>query len=897
MIWSYWKVVFFALSAQQVVVGTSTSSIVDIYGCRYRSICPEPSICVNDLLFGHCGFIEEPRFLFYFDLNYQEGEELLLILAELRKLGQKWTDLSTQLVVNDFLKRLRYFETDEEIKESSKDLGSSEDDYLQQIISDYPEGAYLRDSEIYDEAPTRDEKSEGDAKSTILAADYLNAETEEENRDIADSKEKNDLDGDLGSRGEGAVAEFQYEPEEQVFYYYYYPEYPETMPVDGKDYDYEFDYPEETMQGVLKREAESSNEAANVNSRLDSNHGEKSISELEKEYSEYVDSKYDEKGKGAKDEPTEHYSISKAPTAKKQDERKDKDAAEKREQLTLFNNGEGEILGPMKLDSLTLPAVDPNFCFVQTQKPITYEQGNQLILGIMNVTGLDLESYNYISFGGRKVTFYVEPDPFRNATQVAKLIMKKKDAIEKDLGIKIESTGIGREDNERIMFTSTLAEEKNELALVCVALLGCIVGLLCGVLGIVALKKNKKKKGKAAKLNAALSGEENFTSLDYQELCREHKAVSKKNSSEANKGGTVTQQPGGEEGMGQPLVKTSSKDRGESVSSELSDRASVSSWNEEPCGGNLDITTGHIVLAYMESHLHDKSQLDAEWEALCAYEPEEVSFAKATCMANQDKNRFPTALPFDRNCITLNPNAALAYGDYINASAIRDTHPERAAYILAQAPLENTVADFWQMVWEQRCTVTVLFAGPFHPLSGGGGGAVTSDGLPQFWPAEGNAIYHNFEVHLVSEHVWCEEYLVRSVYLKNRLTSQTRTVTLFHYLAWMPQKCPDTGPRPLLEFRRKVSKAYKGKNSPIIVMCGSGCDQSACYVLIDLVLNKIYRGAKEIDISATLEHLRDQRCGAVANKDQFEFCLSTVAEEVNSILKSIEPNNTSNHNN
>ena len=44
------------------------------------------------------------------------------------------------------------------------------------------------DSEIYDEAPTRDEKSEGDAKSTILAADYLNAETEEENRDIADSK-------------------------------------------------------------------------------------------------------------------------------------------------------------------------------------------------------------------------------------------------------------------------------------------------------------------------------------------------------------------------------------------------------------------------------------------------------------------------------------------------------------------------------------------------------------------------------------------------------------------------------------------------------------------------------------------------------------------------------------
>ena len=37
-------------------------------------------------------------------------------------------------------------------------------------------------------------------------------------------------------------------------------------------------------------------------------------------------------------------------------------------------------------------------------------------------------------------------------------------------------------------------------------------------------------------------------------------------------------------------------------------------------------------------------------------------------------------------------------------------------------------------------------------------------------------------------------------------------------------------------------------------------------MLIDLVLSKIYKGAKEIDISATLEHLRDQRSGAVTTK-------------------------------
>lgn len=36
-----------------------------------------------------------------------------------------------------------------------------------------------------------------------------------------------------------------------------------------------------------------------------------------------------------------------------------------------------------------------------------------------------------------------------------------------------------------------------------------------------------------------------------------------------------------------------------------------------------------------------------------------------------------------------------------------------------------------------------------------------------YWPNKGSAIYHIYELHLVSEHVWCDDYLVRSFYLKN----------------------------------------------------------------------------------------------------------------------------------
>lgn len=52
------------------------------------------------------------------------------------------------------------------------------------------------------------------------------------------------------------------------------------------------------------------------------------------------------------------------------------------------------------------------------------------------------------------------------------------------------------------------------------------------------------------------------------------------------------------------------------------------------------------------------------------------------------------------------------------------------------------------------------------------------------------------------------------------------------------------------------------------------------------------KGAREIDIAATLEHLRDQRAGLVATRQQFEFVLMAVAEEVHAILKAL-PQSTS----
>ncbi|KAG8240360.1 hypothetical protein J437_LFUL002501 [Ladona fulva] len=299
--------------------------------------------------------------------------------------------------------------------------------------------------------------------------------------------------------------------------------------------------------------------------------------------------------------------------------------------------------------------------------------------------------------------------------------------------------------------------------------------------------------------------------------------------------------------------------------------------SEEPALTNMDISTGHMVLSYMEDHLKNKDRLEQEWVALCAYEAEPCATTVAMKQDNLKKNRYPDIIPYDHSRVILNELANASSSDYINASTITDHDPRNPAYIATQGPLSHTAADFWQMVWEQGSVVMVMLT------------RLTEDGVVmshRYWPEEGSELYHIYEVHLVSEHIWCDDYLVRSFYLKNLKTGETRTVTQFHFLSW-PEAGTPLSTKALLEFRRKVNKSYRGRSCPIVVHCSDGVGRTGTYCLIDMVLNRMSKGAKEIDIAATLEHIRDQRPFMVKSRQQFEFVLMAVAEEVHAILRAL----------
>jgi receptor-type tyrosine-protein phosphatase N len=373
------------------------------------------------------------------------------------------------------------------------------------------------------------------------------------------------------------------------------------------------------------------------------------------------------------------------------------------------------------------------------------------------------------------------------------------------------------------------------------------------IITLLLIRRHDKKKDKLGGLQSGISAAETC-SKDYQDLCRARMA-GKNNETTTGRIASLTKE----------------NDR------PPSSRSSTSSWSEEPALSNMDISTGHMVLSYMEDHLRNKGRLQREWEALCRYEAEPGARDAALQPECSQLNRIGAPLPFDHSRVVLNHLANAEGMDYINASTITDHDPRAPAYIAAQGPLQSTLAHFWQMVWEQGCVVLVALC------------RLQENGEMQcarYWPEEGAETYHIYEVHLVSEHIWCDDYLVRSFYLKNLRTGETRTVTQFHFLSW-PQGGIPSSAKALLEFRRKVNKSYRGRSCPIVVHSSNGAGRTGAYILLDLVLGRMNKGAREIDIAATLEHLRDQRAGLVETRQQFEFVLTAVAEEVHAILKAL----------
>ncbi|NWT26405.1 PTPRA phosphatase, partial [Cardinalis cardinalis] len=247
---------------------------------------------------------------------------------------------------------------------------------------------------------------------------------------------------------------------------------------------------------------------------------------------------------------------------------------------------------------------------------------------------------------------------------------------------------------------------------------------------------------------------------------------------------------------------------------------------------------------------------------------------QATCEAaskeeNKEKNRYVNILPYDHSRVHLTPVEGVPDSDYINASFING-YQEKNKFIAAQGPKEETVNDFWRMIWEQN-TATIVMVTNLKERK--------ECKCAQYWPDQGCWTYGNIRVS-VEDVTVLVDYTVRKFCIQQvgDVTNKKpqRLVTQFHFTSWPDFGVPFT-PIGMLKFLKKVKTCNPQYAGAIVVHCSAGVGRTGTFIVIDAMLDMMHTERK-VDVYGFVSRIRAQRCQMVQTDMQYVFIYQALLE-------------------
>ncbi|XP_051971225.1 receptor-type tyrosine-protein phosphatase H-like isoform X4 [Xyrauchen texanus] len=239
----------------------------------------------------------------------------------------------------------------------------------------------------------------------------------------------------------------------------------------------------------------------------------------------------------------------------------------------------------------------------------------------------------------------------------------------------------------------------------------------------------------------------------------------------------------------------------------------------------------------------------------------EQSRSAALLPENKKKNRFSNVLAYDCSRVHLTINDE-GDSDYINANYMPGFGSAKREYIAAQGPLPNTVNDFWRMIWEKRSGVIIMVTNCIES------GRTKCE---QYWPLDYTpCIYGNLLVTIISENK-AQSWTLREFTVKNKETSEIRTVRHFHFTAWPDHGVPEST-EELIRFRGLVRQHIESSSSagPTVVHCSAGVGRTGTLIALDVLLQQL-QTEKAVGIAAFIHSMRLNRPLMVQTESQYVF--------------------------
>ncbi|XP_018614990.2 receptor-type tyrosine-protein phosphatase alpha isoform X1 [Scleropages formosus] len=247
---------------------------------------------------------------------------------------------------------------------------------------------------------------------------------------------------------------------------------------------------------------------------------------------------------------------------------------------------------------------------------------------------------------------------------------------------------------------------------------------------------------------------------------------------------------------------------------------------------------------------------------------------QATCDAaskeeNKEKNRYVNILPYDHSRVHLSLLEGVPDSDFINASYING-YQEKNKFIAAQGPKEETVNDFWRMIWEQN-TATIVMVTNLKERK--------ECKCAQYWPDQGCWTYGSIRVS-VEDVMVLVDYTIRKFCIQQvgdvSGKKPQRLVTQFHFTSWPDFGVPFT-PIGMLKFLKKVKACNPQYAGPIVVHCSAGVGRTGTFIVIDAMLDMM-AAEKKVDVFGFVTRIRAQRCQMVQTDMQYVFIFQALLE-------------------
>uniref|UniRef100_A0A182FL46 Protein-tyrosine-phosphatase n=1 Tax=Anopheles albimanus TaxID=7167 RepID=A0A182FL46_ANOAL len=204
----------------------------------------------------------------------------------------------------------------------------------------------------------------------------------------------------------------------------------------------------------------------------------------------------------------------------------------------------------------------------------------------------------------------------------------------------------------------------------------------------------------------------------------------------------------------------------------MSKRSYGNSAFEDP-----NFKTNPLTVAELANIIQNKTAIYDEFKEI----PNVTARADEVPEGCEDKNRYANVVPLPETRVHLKRLNDDEKTEYINANFVKGPKDSANYYIACQAPMENTINDFWRMIWEQNSKVIIMAT----DLSENGV-EKCAEYLPPSVVLDNSRTFGDFQLTLKNRENK-EKYTISTVHMRHVPSNNLREIMHFWY-QW-----PDTG--------------------------------------------------------------------------------------------------------